>query len=528
METINVKTVKPKKRDTPQCPVCDTQYNKSFAAPIQCEYCDFVACRTCCQTYILGQPAPKCMNPAGTCGREWTMHFMRRHLTIKFMSERWRDHRMETLYDMEKSMLPDAQGLIELRQQKDELMKKDLSIRREIRKLEDKLEDNMQYVRAMIERIQHRERTGNDNPALSDPRRRNGGSSASSEQVEAKYVRPCPAGDCRGFLNHLWKCGICKTNVCSKCHEVIEKAEESKEEPEFLEETKEPEHTGHICKPENVQSAKEVMSHSKPCPKCSAFIFKIDGCNQMFCTNCHTAFDWRTRTISSGPIHNPHYFAWLEQNGGNNNNNNVQHYNPCNQDAPHTFAVRLRRTFNRFNGVSRNLTEEVTSRSYFPYYWLSSMIRNLLHLNEVVLVKYRHNRRLCEELRVRFLQKQINETIFKQEVYKLRLNEMKYGEFRQLYEMVSLSSADIVQRMLHHLEVLSNNISETHLLKYNFADDILPFLNEMYRVVEYANVNLAELPVTYGTTTKHWLDYDLSCHSCLKSVTPQLTMKCPE
>ena len=42
-------------------------------------------------------------------------------------------------------------------------------------------------------------------------------------------------------------------------------------------------------------------------------IHKIDGCAQMWCTHCHTAFDWRTGTIEVGRIHNPHFLQFKKR-----------------------------------------------------------------------------------------------------------------------------------------------------------------------------------------------------------------------
>jgi hypothetical protein len=54
----------------------------------------------------------------------------------------------------------------------------------------------------------------------------------------------------------------------------------------------------------------EIKKSTKNCPSCSASIFKIEGCDQMFCTvpGCETPFSFRTGLKETGIIHNPHFF----------------------------------------------------------------------------------------------------------------------------------------------------------------------------------------------------------------------------
>jgi hypothetical protein len=100
-----------------------------------------------------------------------------------------------------------------------------------------------------------------------------------------------------GFLDAAWTCGLCGTTICGDC-EVIKTGEE------------------HTCDAAQVASVKAVRREAKACPTCTALISKIDGCDQMWCTQCQTAFSWNTGAIETHVIHNPHYFQWMHANGG--------------------------------------------------------------------------------------------------------------------------------------------------------------------------------------------------------------------
>ena len=112
-----------------------------------------------------------------------------------------------------------------------------------------------------------------------------------------KFVRQCPANGCRGFLSTQWKCGICDHWACPECHEVKGLNRDC----------------DHTCDPNSMASAQLLAKDSKPCPKCQSLIFKIEGCNQMWCTQCHTAFNWLTGKLETN-IHNPHFFEWQRLN----------------------------------------------------------------------------------------------------------------------------------------------------------------------------------------------------------------------
>jgi hypothetical protein len=116
----------------------------------------------------------------------------------------------------------------------------------------------------------------------------------SKNSKEVIFHRKCSVENCRGFLSSNWKCGLCSAYTCKHCH--LEKKE------------------GHRCDKDLVATISFLQDDTKPCPKCTTAIHKIDGCDQMWCTVCHTAFSWRRGTIETR-IHNPHYYEWLRRDG---------------------------------------------------------------------------------------------------------------------------------------------------------------------------------------------------------------------
>jgi hypothetical protein len=115
----------------------------------------------------------------------------------------------------------------------------------------------------------------------------------------AKFIMKCPAEECRGFLSTAYKCGTCQLWACPDC--LVIKGEEKD--------------TEHTCDPGQKESVALIIKESRGCPKCGQRISKIDGCDQMFCVDCHTAFSWVTGQIVNGVIHNPHYYEFLRKQG---------------------------------------------------------------------------------------------------------------------------------------------------------------------------------------------------------------------
>ena len=78
------------------CIICAEELNQTCRKSVNCPFCEFEACITCCQTYILDREANICMNvdknTDGTfvCQKPWTRKFMVETFPKKWLSNEWR------------------------------------------------------------------------------------------------------------------------------------------------------------------------------------------------------------------------------------------------------------------------------------------------------------------------------------------------------------------------------------------------------------------------------------------------------
>ena len=299
-----------------------------------CPYCPANACRGCVQRYLLSSHEdPHCLG----CRKAWNREFIDLHLTKTFRSGPLRKHRAKTLMDREKAMLPAMQIFVEavkeqrtvaalmatvmdvirqLEAKRVEILRTRDTIRNKIRAArtdeEEKaglalLDENCNRYgqlesKMMRTRFDHEVLQRRLNRAINILEGRAADDNKTAEPVR-EFIQHCPADGCRGYLSTAYKCGVCAKYTCNEC--LCVKGDNRDAE--------------HTCKEEAKASAALIRRETKPCPKCGVRIYKIDGCDQMFCTQetCHTAFSWNTGHVITGNIHNPHYYEYLRhRNGG--------------------------------------------------------------------------------------------------------------------------------------------------------------------------------------------------------------------
>ena len=72
--------------DTTNCDICTEKFNRSTRIKVKCEYCEFIACRTCFETYLLSQSTPHCMCSKEQCGKVWTRKFISNNFTHNMLT----------------------------------------------------------------------------------------------------------------------------------------------------------------------------------------------------------------------------------------------------------------------------------------------------------------------------------------------------------------------------------------------------------------------------------------------------------
>lgn len=345
IETESVKEVEDEDK-TFDCPIC-IETVPDYRT-ITCTKCNFTCCRDCIQNFQLQQvlTAPICMNVACVVEEKketktetdekreekkekkkkertrWDFGFLAKYTDSKFYKETYLNHIAKVMFEEEKSqlgMMQDQAAIVLAERNRSAKVKeaehklglicriliKEFSAHCSLKtdrakKAFEKGEIFIRRMNGLPDRPTVEEEEGPEELTEEEKARikeeKKAKSEARKEQKEKITVCPCPWDSCRGFVNGLHVCGLCKRKVCSHCYK-----------PEHKEDEK--------CNPDDVETIKLLKAECKLCPKCAANIYRTAGCNVMFCTSCHTSFDWNTGETLTKNIHNPHYFDWLSKQG---------------------------------------------------------------------------------------------------------------------------------------------------------------------------------------------------------------------
>jgi hypothetical protein len=242
-----------------------------------------------------------------------------------------------------------------------------------------------------------------------------------TDRETRQFTRQCPIESCKGFLSENWYCGLCEKHYCKKCNEKLTH--------------------DHVCDPQTVETMKLLNKDSKSCPKCGTVIHKTSGCEQMWCINCHTAFNWKTGKIEEGRIHNPHFIEFKKKTMMSREHGDI----PC-------------------GGIPsfRELREVGATDAILQY---SVIINQMERENMFIDLRPIDNR----NARIAYMLNDINEDLFKQYLQRQDKYMDKNRDLSNIFEMVANTGGDILRQ---------------YVLEPNRHDE---FLDLLKKIVDYAN-----------------------------------------
>lgn len=159
------------------------------------------------------------------------------------------------------------------------------------------------------------------------------------------------------------------------------------------------------------------------------------NCSQIWCTQCHTAFDWRTGKIETGVIHNPHFYEYQRRmNGGVAPRvagdvicGGLPHY--------YTFIQHLN-TVLAIKKFSKGDISDTEKNARDMVQKIETIHRMHGHINNMELPRYATNNTIetHRDLRISYMLNHISENIFKNELYKREKDHDKRNEIRMVLE----------------------------------------------------------------------------------------------
>ena len=206
----------------------------------------------------------------------------------------------------------------------------------------------------------------------------------------------------------------------------------------------------------------------------------VKNCDQMWCTQCHTAFSWRTGRIENN-IHNPHYYEWLRRNGDEIPRNVLDI--PCGgRNLTHILSRQILSRIRSCNTEDNVLIQRV-----------QDIIRNTIHLTEVECPRQIDYETKNQELRIKYLMNEITEEEFKELLQRDDKKHHKTQEIIEIFRIISTTVTDIIYRFY---ENLGERLEASRLVP-DVREIDTTILNEINPLITYVNECLSDISHTY-------------------------------
>jgi hypothetical protein len=359
------------------------------------------------------------------CKKVWSREILDDRFPKQFINTELKNHRESILFEREKNLLPQTQENIKiLNEQK-------------------KIDSEIDFLQSQIELLQSQ---------ITDLefKRSSLAPTQKIHEYNNEIMASCPYNDCRGFIENSYQCGTCSRKVCSNCYSGT--SSDSKEE--------------HQCDPNTLESLKMMDEETKRCPNCAVRIFKVSGCDQMWCTHCNIAFDWKTGEKVKGIIHNPHYYEYIEKNLQSRCDDN---------DFPSILDIK--QVLDQLCCPTEKKFQIIEVYRYMIWYYQVVMPR--------LPTRFDHEQNL--DLRIRYLTNEITEEEFKTKLQRRQKDIEKKVEYREVGETYVFLLNDVFRSFLQNSNI-DSLVGHIQAITQQ-AQEAIQLLNKRY------NSNLAPLRI---------------------------------
>lgn len=543
------------------CDICTEQFDTKKHKSVRCEYCPMKACRSCCERYILDTNVSKCMSIS--CNREWSPKFIMTNFSLHFINNDLKNHTKNVLFEKEKAKFSET---LEIMKELDTIKEKTSKLYNELNMLNNILNDIKELKIRLIPydktsneldtSVRAYERILYDNieKMSDDPMDENIDSNKLLEYCEnfinninvfvikkrsmflnqsyknllsyyaltyrqvfiannqlkfhmdknnelmdnisiGQYninnknvnVFRCPVDNCKGmFNNDDLKCLLCNTMMCSSCHENLSEEED------------------HKCNVDTVETIKVLKTDSKSCPKCKTTIYKIDGCDQIWCTQCHTAFSWKSGNVET-KIHNPHYYEWLRLKSPNGIIPREQGDGVVCEEIlvnEHTIDQLYDNIDNKYIGIFSSMEEQtsIMEMSDELIDKITDCVDSVIILRENALLQYNIDEDYMYDFinRSNYLKNKISEKQYKKNLAKEYKKKHRNAEVYPLIQMWINAKSDIINRAMN---VFNNPVSDHDSIWSNISIQ-MEILNENTELDKYVKEISMEIENTYNNKLK--------------------------
>ncbi len=430
-----------------ECQICCEKmtFKKSLRGNIPCYHCDIRVCRNCVQKYILSvYDFPKCMN----CKTYFDIEYINSNLQKKYIKNQYNKHLENILYNREHSFFKESYSIILKNKQRNSLLEH-LKISNILIRIFKSHGNKYRHRTKIQENIKIKIQSN-----LKDLNTIN----------TFNFKMHCIIKDCNGLINSNWQCSECATQICPHCYKVNG--------------------ANHVCIGEDIRTV-ALLKKAHPCPSCSLLITKINGCDQMYCTNCNTPFSWRTGHILYGQVHNPHYFEWARHIGRSEQE--------CELINPDLIPFKIKESlFKKVNGYILNNRDDISilyGNSKHPIKRIFKILLRFINirLNDEIV----HWNQLCtsntEKLRVDFLSNNISENSFKK-ILRLRYN--KTEKYKDVFNILHTFSNTIEE----YIRLLWSSDADTE----NTEKQVVKIIDDINHLRHYFNFEFGRLSLKHN------------------------------